>query len=69
MDGNMERFVNDSPTKVQVGRSTFEIYRKHDSVLQMLGRVEVTDPSTGERAIIRTPTPGWDFKLLEINVK
>lgn len=61
----MDKFVSSSPTRVRVGHSTFEVYRKNDSVLQMLGRVELTDPATGETETIRTPTPGWDFKLLE----
>lgn len=43
---------------VKVGNTEFVVSRS-ESMLMMLGKLEITDPQTGEKAIFRTPTPGW----------
>lgn len=43
---------------VKVGETEFEVTRSL-SMLMMIGKLEITDPKTGETAVFRTPTPGW----------
>ena len=43
---------------VKVGETEFVVSRSV-SMLMMIGRLEVIDPRTGEKAVFRTPTPGW----------
>jgi hypothetical protein len=52
-----ESVLKDGET-VRVGETEFVVSRSA-SMLMMIGKLEVTDPRTGEKAIFRTPTPGW----------
>ena len=65
-DGEMDdEYISESGQEVVVGESRFRICKVKDSMLMMLGNVEVTDPITGESKTFTTPTPGWDFEHVD----
>ena len=51
--------ITDSGHEVRVGQSRFRIHNVKNSMLMMTGKVDVTDPVTGESRTFTTPTPGW----------
>ena len=51
--------ISQSGQEVRVGETRFRISKVKNSMLMMLGRVEVTDPVSGESRTFTTPTPGW----------
>ena len=51
--------IVESGQEVRVGATRFRIRRIKNSMLTMIGRVDVTDPVTGESRTFTTPTPGW----------
>lgn len=57
--------ISQSGQEVRVGETRFRIRRVKNSMLTMVGRVEVTDPVTGESRTFTTPTPGWAAEAIE----
>jgi len=48
------------PTVVQVGRSKFKISKQDDRpVIQVISKIIVEDPETGEKQELEVPNPGW----------
>ena len=61
----MQNFIKDSPTIVQVGRANYKIYRdfnQSQAVIQMIAQIVITDEETGEQETFHTPTPGWKYE-------
>ena len=53
------------PTKIKVGETEFEVYQKKMVFTPMIHVLELIDPKTGERQKVRTPHPGWDFRVVK----